>query len=283
MRALQGPYAASGPVCGASHGRARNTGCATVGCGGVTDVRMLSRAEDPDAWALAAAMPTSWPPFMLQDPVARACLTTVGRRYPEHQLALLDGDEPVGKVRSVPLPWRVGRTDPPAHGWDAVLTEAAGADDGPRTGVASLLEATVRPDVQRRGLSRELLVRARERLRALGVVELFAPVRPSAKADEPETPMADYVTRLREDGLPADPWLRTHVRLGATVVRVCPVSMTVPGTIDEWAQWTGSRFTSSGRVTVPGALTQVHVDLAADTAVYVEPNVWVRHDLSGAS
>jgi GNAT superfamily N-acetyltransferase len=242
---------------------------------------MVSRAEDPGAWSLAAAMPTSWVPFMLQDPVGAACLSTVGERYPDHQLALLDGDEAVGKVRSVPLPWHLGRTDPPPHGWDAVLLEATGTGEAPQTGVASLLEATVRPDRQGRGLSRELLLRARAHLRALGVVELFAPVRPSAKSEEPETPMADYVARLREDGLPADPWLRTHVRLGATVVRVCPASMTVPGTIDEWETWTGTRFTTSGRATVPGALTQVHVDVEADHAVYVEPNVWVRHDLSG--
>ena len=242
---------------------------------------MLSRAEDPDAWARAAAMPTSWAPFMLEDPVAEGCLTTVGRRYPDHQLALLDGDEAVGKVRSVPLPWPVGRTDLPAHGWDAVLLAAADADDGPRTGVASLLEATVRPDLQGRGLSRELLRLARERLRALGVVELFAPVRPSAKCDEPETPMDEYVARRRADGLPVDPWLRTHARLGATVVQVCPVSMTISGTLDEWEAWTGTRFTASGRATVPGALRQVHVDVDADCAVYVEPNVWVRHDLSG--
>ena len=242
---------------------------------------MVSRAEDPTAWSLAAAMSTSWLPFMLEDPVAEACLARTGLRYPEHQLALLDGDEAVGRVRSVPLPWPRGRTDPPSHGWDAALLEAAGGAVGPRTGVASLLEATVRPDLQGRGLSNELLRGAREHLRALGVVELFAPVRPSAKSDEPETPMADDVARLREDGLPADPWLRTHVRLGATVVRVCPASMTIAGTIDEWAAWTGTRFTRSGRATVPGALTQVHVDVEADHAVYVEPNVWVRHDLSG--
>jgi GNAT superfamily N-acetyltransferase len=242
---------------------------------------MRSRAEDPDAWARAAAMPTSWVPFMLEDPVAAACLATVGTRYPDHQLALLDGDEAVGKVRSVPLPWQVGRRELPAHGWDAVLLEAADAEERPATGVATLLEATVRPDLQGRGLSRELLVRARERLRALGVVELFAPVRPSAKCDEPDTPMREYVARVRADGLPADPWLRTHVRLGATVVQVCPVSMTISGTLDEWAAWTGSRFTASGPATVPGALTRVHVDLEADHAVYVEPNVWVRHDLTG--
>lgn len=95
---------------------------------------MLSRAEDPDAWARAAAMPTSWVPFMLEDPVGAACMTTTGRRYPAYQFALLDGDEAVGKVRSVPLPWHLGRTDLPAHGWDAVLLETAGAEERPANG-----------------------------------------------------------------------------------------------------------------------------------------------------
>lgn len=248
--------------------------------GAVTSVRMVSRAEDPDAWALAAAMPTSWALFVLEDPIAEACLTTVGRRYPDFQLALLDGDEAVGKVRSVSMPWQVGRVDLPAHGWDAVLVEAAGADEGPVTCVASLLAATVRPDLQGRGLSRELLALARARLRALGVVELVAQVRPSAECDEPETPMEVDVARLREDGPPADPWLRTHVRLGATVVHVCPV-LTTPGTIDERAAWTGTRFTASGPATVTAALAPVHVDLEADHAVHSSPAIWVRHDLSG--
>ena len=32
-------------------------------------------------------------------------------------------------------------------------------------------------------------------------------------------------------------------------------------------------------MTVPGALTPVEVNVAHDRAVYVEPNVWVRHRL----
>jgi hypothetical protein len=125
----------------------------------VTTVRVLSEAEDLQAWAAAAAAPTSWAPFMLQDPVAEACLTTVDRGYPEFQFALLDGDEAVGKVRSAPLPWQVSRTDLPSHGCDTVLIEVAGAGEAAVTGVASLLEATVWPDLQGRDLSRELLVR----------------------------------------------------------------------------------------------------------------------------
>lgn len=104
-------------------------------------------------------------------------------------------------------------------------------------------------------------------------------MRPTRKALEPRTPADEYARRVREDGLPQDPWLRAHARLGGRVVEVAPLSMTVPGTLAQWRDWTGLPFDTDGAVEVPGALAPVHVDLANDHAVYVEPNVWVHHDL----
>jgi hypothetical protein len=73
--------------------------------------------------------------------------------------------------------------------------------------------------------------------------------------------------------------VRTHLRLGAVVVKVAPCSMVIVGTLAEWRQWTGLAFERSGTAIVPGALSQVHVSLEQDHAVYVEPNLWVRHPL----
>ena len=53
--------------------------------------------------------------------------------------------------------------------------------------------------------------------------------------------------------------------------------MVVPGTIADWQRWTGSRFIATGTVVVPSALVPVHVCIEQDHAVYIEPNVWVRH------
>jgi hypothetical protein len=106
---------------------------------------------------------------------------------------------------------------------------------------------------------------------------MFAPVRPTVKALEPLTPMAEYIARTREDGLPTDPWLRVHIRAGGRIEKVAPTSMVVPGTIADWRRWTGMEFAASGPTVVPGALVPVHVSLEHDHAVYVEPNVWVRH------
>jgi hypothetical protein len=67
--------------------------------------------------------------------------------------------------------------------------------------------------------------------------------------------------------------------VGGRVVRVAPHSMTITGTLDEWRRWTGLPFDISGTVDVPGGLVPVDCDVTHNVAAYIEPNVWVRHDL----
>ena len=61
------------------------------------------------------------------------------------------------------------------------------------------------------------------------------------------------------------------------MTRVAPRSMVIPGTVEEWREWTGLPFDTTGPVVVPGALAPVMCDAEHGTATYVEPNVWVRH------
>jgi hypothetical protein len=79
----------------------------------------------------------------------------------------------------------------------------------------------------------------------------------------------------REDGLPYDPWIRAHERLGAEVLDVAPRSMTITGSRAEWEEWTGLQFPEDGDYVVPGALVPVRFENGAGT--YVEPNVWMKH------
>ncbi len=238
-------------------------------------------AERPDLASAMWSMPSSWPRFMLQDLVAEVLYGRLGVDFPEYQLlALDDAGELVGRVNTVPFVWTGEDDDLPDLGWDGVLQRGfRDRGRGERPTAVSLLEARVVPDRQGRGLSTALLQAARAAVRDLGHTDLFGPVRPTEKHREPRTPMGEYVARTRDDGLPADPWLRVHVRLGARVVRVCPVSMTIPGTLAEWREWTGLPLDRSGPAEVPGALVPVHVSLEHDVAVYVEPNVWVHHRL----
>jgi len=244
-------------------------------------VVFVTLAQRSDLASVMWSMPNPWPAYMNHDPVADVFFLRLHEVFPEHQLLALDErGAVVGKVNSLPFAWTGVDDDLPARGWDAVL-ERGFTDHarGTKVTAVSLLEARVVPDQLGRGLSPQLLTAARENAQRLGFSDLFGPVRPAQKSNEPRTPMADYVARLRPDGLPVDPWLRTHVRLGARIVTVCPLSMTVAGTLAQWREWTGLPFTTSGEVEVAGALSPVHVSVEQDHAVYVEPNVWVHHRL----
>ena len=108
------------------------------------------------------------------------------------------------------------------------------------------------------------------------------PVRPNRKSAYPLIPMESYVTWRTPEGLPLDPWLRVHVRLGGEILAVCPESMRITGTVEQWEAWTGLRLPATGSYVVPDGLVPVQIDLDLDQGLYVEPNVWVRHDLLGA-
>jgi hypothetical protein len=93
----------------------------------------------------------------------------------------------------------------------------------------------------------------------------------------PLTPIERYLSWRRPDGTHLDPWLRTHERLGADIVKTAPESYVVTGTVAEWEEWTKMAFPDSGAYVVPDALVPIEVDLERDEGVYVEPNVWMVH------
>src|SRR5262249_15188903 len=111
----------------------------------------------------------------------------------------------------------------------------------------------------------------RRNTRARGFRDLYAPVRPTDKARQPFVPMRDYVAARRPDGLPADPWLRTHVRAGGSIVKIAPYAMTVVGRLAEWTAWAGRTFEDLREVAVGGRLTPVPVRVARAHAVSTAP------------
>lgn len=239
-------------------------------------MEIVTRAERPDLTDAVRQMPTSWPDFMSQDQTA--WMMSFLPEQPELQVVLLDGDEVVGYGSCVAFAWDGSLDSLPDTGWDEVLARGvAGHYRGREATAASALEIAVRPDRLGEGLSTVILHGMREAVRRRGFHDLFAPVRPSRKSEDPWSTMADYASRTREDGLPVDPWLRVHVRAGGRIVRVCPASMVIAGSLAQWREWTALPFDTPGPVVVPGATAPVHVDVENDHAVYVEANVWVHH------
>ncbi|GII03239.1 N-acetyltransferase [Planobispora takensis] len=245
-------------------------------------LRITTLAERPELAGAIWAMDNPWPEFMLHDPMANLFYDVCESAYPEFVLVADDDADPgrlAARAFSVPFTWT--REELPDGGWDgAILRAWHTRRTGGTPGRVTALEITVRTDLLGKGLSPTMLGALRDNAARLGFTEMLAPVRPNAKHLEPRTPMADYAARTRPDGLPADPWLRVHIRAGGGIVKVAPRSMTISGTLAEWREWTGLPFDASGEIEVPKALVPVHCDVGQDHAVYVEPNIWVRHPLA---
>ncbi len=221
-------------------------------------------------------MDTSWPEFMRHDPIGGLYYGNVEGRFAEYVLV---GQEDTGEVVAVAhsIPFVLDSEQLPDNGWDfAIRSGLLASIRGQRPDAISAVEIAVRPDRQGTGLSTQMLAAMRANAARHGFAELVAPVRPSGKAD-PHEPMTAYAAQVRDDGLPADPWLRVHVRAGGRIEKVAPRAMVIPGTLEEWREWTGLPFDRTGPVEVPQALAPVHCDAEHGVATYVEPNVWVRH------
>jgi GNAT superfamily N-acetyltransferase len=199
-----------------------------------------------------------WPEFMRHDPVVNRHWEDLYIRFPEYQFALLDIE--TGEV------------------W-AFIQSVADHEAGhpPRTQCA--IQIAIAPDYQRRGLSSSFVREMGSIGASQGLQRLIAPVRPSLKSRYPLMPMDRYIQWEDPNGLPFDPWLRVHTRLGAKLVKTCHQSMRVIGTVAEWESWTEIVFPESGPYVVPGALVPVEFDLAADSGTYIEPNVWMVHEV----
>lgn len=235
-------------------------------------------ADRPDlVGALHRLGEVAWPEFMRQSAAGEGFWGALDGDFADCAILVVDEDEqPVARVLWIPFPFDGELAD---EGWDWVIESGVTARrDGTACTAASALEIGIHPTWRGRGLSSVLLGHMRAAIAVERHRSLFAPVRPNAKHLVPHDDIGTYLRRLRPDGLPADPWLRVHVRAGGQVVAPCARSMTIGGTVADWGRWTGLDLSTPGAHAVPGALSPVVSD--GVTAIYVEPNVWVHHPLS---
>jgi hypothetical protein len=240
-----------------------------------------NRGQDPEIFRTVdhADFDRSWPLFMQNDPTGDLYYRDVDA-VADYVLLATDGDGmPVAKAYSAPFGFGTGhRLELPDAGWDEVIRwQHFDRLSGRERNAATALEIVIRKENQGSGIAATMVQALRDNAFRLGHDVLYAPVRPSQKSAEPHTPMSEYAFRVRDDSLPYDAWLRVHVRAGGRIVKVCPTSMTIPGTLAQWRAWTGLPFDTDGPVIVEGALSPVQVSVTHDVAVYIEPNVWVEH------
>lgn len=225
----------------------------------------------------------SWPEFMLHDPVADEHWHELFDRFNEYQFALLDTgtNRMAAMANSLPFFWDRPLEDLPEGGWDWVFLKAVeDHTNGVRPNIQSAIQINIHPDYQGQGLSARMVQHMRGIARAKGFSSMVAPVRPNEKSKYPLTSIDDYIQWTDPQGLPFDAWLRVHARLGARILKPCHQAMTIRGTRAEWETWTGLKFPQSGQYYVPGALIPMQMDVEKDEGIYIEPNVWMVHQVA---
>lgn len=211
---------------------------------GLAELATVSMADRPVA-EVSAFIRSVWPAFVWDARGPGPDLDTLIARWGAHGWLLLDGDTIVAAANSVPLtvPDRL-----PDEGWDWAVRAA---DSEGRDRCA--LMVTVAPSHQRRGLSKHLLRTMVEATEG----RLIIPVRPPSKpSDQPIEALLSDPER--------DPWLRTHLAVGAWIVGPCHHSMVLEAPWDAWERWG-----EQGRI--------APVTRQGDQGRYVEANVWVEH------
>jgi GNAT superfamily N-acetyltransferase len=206
----------------------------------------------------------------------------VFRRWPEFQFLLVDSEteEVYAAGNCAPLAWAGDEGSLPDEGWDWMLHQAQldfEAGRAPET--LGALSVSVATEHQGRGLSGRMIQTMMRLAEEHGLRRLIAPVRPSAKQHYPLIPMEHYARWQTEDGLPFDPWLRVHVRVGGRIVGACERAMCISGPVEGWERWLHRPLPYSGLYVGPGLLTPLRVDREAGVAFYEEPGVWVVHEV----
>lgn len=248
------------------------------------DLSLWTLAERPGlADAVEAFGAGPWPAFFEHGSVADDQWPRLAAELPAFQLALTsgsgDGLALAAVARSAPMAWDGTDEGLPA-GWDAhFIGSLRQLDEGVPPDTLGALMIVAAPDRRDDALGRAMVGAFRALARLLGYRAVIACVRPTLLDRYPLTPIDAYATWTRADGLPFDPWIRTHVRSGGRIVRPEPRSMLVEGSVEEWERWTGLAFPASGRYVIPGANATLEIDREADRGTHWDANVWIIHDL----
>jgi hypothetical protein len=220
-----------------------------------------------------------WPEYNVHGDVMNEYWELLYDDFPTFQFVLYDeqNDEVVAEGHTIPCRWDGSPTELPA-GIDGLIVEAFALQrDGGRPNTLSALAVEIPPHNQARRLSTVMLESMKGIAQEHGFANLIAPVRPSWKDRYPLAPIERYIRWTRDDGLPFDPWIRVHHRMGADILKPEPRSLIITGTVTEWEEWTGIALPDTGEYVFPKGLAPVTIDIAADKGTYWEPNVWIRH------
>jgi hypothetical protein len=238
----------------------------------LTSARVWTEAQ------MEALFAEGFPEFISGDKEVDKYIARVRESFREYDIILTDEDDQLAATGwGVPILWSGVVSELPSSFADALrqsveVHDALGAADTFVIG-----GAVVHPALKGRGTAESLIRALCNTAAAHHLAKVVAPVRPTRKYLYPLLDIDAYAAWVRNDGMPWDPWLRLHVRIGGRVIGLAREAQTMTGTVSQWEEWTGLEFPLSGDYIIPRGMAPLRIDKTSDFGTYVEPNVWVRH------
>ncbi len=199
--------------------------------------------------------------------------------FPKFQLYLISADgDLIGFMNTIPFQFKSPINELPENGWDWML--AKGISDFETDQLPNFLgglQVIVRNEYQKLGYSRQILNYAKQIFQSLKLLNLLIPIRPTKKHNFPKMSMAAYL-ELKDQNEIYDPWIRTHLKGGAQIIKVCNSSMSIRGDIKFGESILDKNISESGEYLLKGVLKPISIDVKNDIGEYKEPNIWIKYD-----
>lgn len=222
-----------------------------------------------------------YPEFMHHDRVAQLHWKKLFTVFSYCQLVICnEKKETIGIGNSIPLYWNGVLDTLPLNGWDGIIQMGViNYKNNIKPNTLAALSVVIDTKFKKHGLSKNFILAFKKLVTEKSMNNFIIPLRPSMKCKYPLIPIEKYVKWEDKDGLPFDPWLRTHYKLGGQILGIAHNSMKITGTVTQWEAWTQMKLPESGEYVIPGALVPIKIDYKNDIGTYIEPNVWVKHNL----
>lgn len=225
------------------------------------------------------AIAKAFPQVIGESQIIKAFWNRLEEYFPEFQLFLVSQDDDlIGFINTIPFQYTGSMKGLPESGWDWMFTKGiSGFENNQPPNYLGGLQVIVRQKYQKLGYSKQILNYGKQVFKSAKLQKLLIPIRPTKKHGFPKMNMQDYMN-LREENEIYDPWIRTHVKGGAEIIKVCENSMSIRGDIKFWERILNTKLVQSGEHHLSGALSPITIDLKNNRGEYIEPNVWIKYD-----
>lgn len=220
----------------------------------------------------------SWPEFILQDSVNM--WMRLMECFKSYQLILIENDEVLAVMSTVPVYFDGDMNKLPDEGLSWGIEKSIfDFDNKIAPNMLMGAQIVVNKKYQGKGISSIALTEMKKLAAKKGFDKLILPVRPSEKSKLPLMDISEYLKLSNREGWPLDSWVRAHCKAGGAIIKICYKSMQINESIANWEKWTNQQFLVSGDYLIDGALNPVSINKESDSGIYIEPNVWILHNI----